>query len=105
VTTAEPTGHEPTIGERVAYTREHLPAEERDLYEDALREATEQALGSGDYGPLGDIIEQWWRAARIEDRGGESWQRQKRLIKEGRWDELFPGPGRDVDEVIEELLR
>jgi hypothetical protein len=105
VTTAEPTGHEPTIGERVAYTREHLPTDQRDRYEDALREATEQALRSGDYGPLGDVIEQWWRAARLEHHGGEGWQRQKRLIEEGRWDALFPGPGRDVDEVIEELLR
>ena len=40
----------------------------------------------------------WWRAARLEDHGGSSWQRQKRLAEEGRWDELFPGPGRDVDE-------
>lgn len=77
MTTAVPTGHEPTIGERVAYTREHLSEDQRDPYEEALREATEGALGSG----------------------------QKRLIEAGRWDELFPGPGRDVDEVIEELLR
>jgi hypothetical protein len=50
-------------------------------------------------------VERWWRAARLEDRGGESWQRQKRLVEEGRWEELFPGPGRDIDEVVEELLR
>ena len=65
----------------------------------------EQALTAGDYGPLGGVMERWWRAARLEDRGGESWQRQKRLVEEGRWDELFPGPGRGVDEVVEELLR
>jgi hypothetical protein len=40
----------------------------------------------------------------LEAHGGESWQDQKRLVEEGRWDELFPGPGRDVDEVVEELL-
>jgi hypothetical protein len=45
------------------------------------------------------------RAARLEDHGGESWQRQQRRAEEGRWDQLFPGPGRDVDEVVEELLR
>jgi hypothetical protein len=50
-------------------------------------------------------VERWWRAARLEDGGGEPWQRQKRLVEEGRWDELFPGPGRDVNEVVEELLR
>ena len=103
--TVEPTGREPTIGGRVAYTRTHLPADWREAYERALREATEQALATGDYGPLDDVVEQWWRAARLEHHGGPSWQRQRRLIEEGRWDELFSGPGRDVDEVVEELLR
>jgi hypothetical protein len=45
------------------------------------------------------------RAARLEDHGGSSWQRQKRLAEESRWEELFSGPGRDVDEVVGELLR
>jgi hypothetical protein len=103
--TAKPSGREPTLGERIDYTREHLPAEWHDPYEQALRKATEQALATGDYGPLGDVIEQWWRAAHLEDHGGETCQRQRRLIEQGRWDELFPGPGRDVDEVVEELLR
>jgi Family of unknown function (DUF6247) len=103
--TAEPTGREPTLDKQVAYTRAHLPAAWREGYEEALREATERALATGDYGPLVDVAEQWWRAARLEHHGGESWQRQRRLIEQGRWDELFPGPGRDVDEVVEELLR
>ena len=103
--TADPTRWEPNIGERVDYTRAHLPAELRELYEQALRAATEGALDTGDYGPLGEVVERWWRAARLEDHGGESWLRQKRLVAEGRWDELLPGPGRDVDEVVEELPR
>ena len=103
--TADPTGQELNIGERVYYTRAHLPGTQRERYERELREATEQALATSDYGPLGNVVERWWRAAQLEDGGGESWQRQKRLVEEGRWDELFPGPGRDVDEVVEELLR
>lgn len=103
--TAEPTGRESTISKRVDYTRTHLPADWRGAYEAALREATERALATGDYGPLDDVVEQWWPAARLEHHGGESWQRQRRLIEQGRWEELFPGPGRDVDEVVEELLR
>jgi hypothetical protein len=103
--TADATGQELNIGERVDYTRAHLPAARRERYEQELREATEQALATGDYGPLGNVVERWWRAARLEDGGGEPWQRQKRLVEEGRWDELFPGPGRDVNEVVEELLR
>jgi Family of unknown function (DUF6247) len=102
--TAEPTGRQPTIGERVDYTRAHLPADERETYERELREATARALDSGDYGPLGDVVESWWRAAHLEHHGGPTWQRQKRLIQQGRWDELFPDPTRDVDEVIQELL-
>ena len=103
--TADPAGQELTIGERVDYTRAHLPTTQRERYEQELREATERALATSDYGPLGNVVERWWRAARLEDGGGEPWQRQKRLVEEGRWDELFPGPGRDVNEVVEELLR
>jgi hypothetical protein len=102
--TADPTGHEPTIGERVEYTRQQLPGEQRELYEHALREATKRALASGNYGPLGDVVEQWYRAAFIEHHGGEDWQQTSRLIEQGRWDDLAPGPARDVDEVIQELL-
>ena len=103
--TADPTGQELNIGERVNYTRAHLHAALRERYEQELREATERALATSDYSPLGNVVELWWRAARLEDHGGPSWQQQKRLVEEGRWDELFPGPGRDVDEVVEELLR
>jgi hypothetical protein len=103
--TADPTGHELTIGERIEYTRGHLPSEQREPYENALREATQRALVSGDYGPLGDVVEQWYRAAFIEHHGGEAWERTRRLIEQGHWDDLAPGPGRDVDEVIQELLR
>jgi hypothetical protein len=103
--TAEATHQEPTINQRIGYTRRHLPAEQREVYETALREATQQALDSGDYRALSDVIEQWYRAAFLEHHGGESWQRMKQLIQEGRWDELFPGPARDADEVIAELQR
>jgi len=103
--TAEAHDREPTLAERVDYTRQHVPPEQREAYETALREATRQALDSGDYGSLDEVVEQWYRAAFLEHHGGESWQRTQRLIKEGRWDELAPGPDRSFDEVIEELLR
>jgi Family of unknown function (DUF6247) len=103
--TAEPTGQVPTIAELVDYTRAHLPADQRDAYEQALRDAGRQVTDAGDVTALSEVVEQWWRAARLEHHGGESWQRQKRLIEQGRWDELFPGGGRDVDEVVKELLR
>ena len=100
--TAEPTGHEPTIAERVEYTRAHLPADRRDAYETALRGAARQVADSGDVTALSEVVEQWWWAARLEHQGGEDWQRQKRLIEEGRWDELFPGPPVDVDAMLRE---
>jgi hypothetical protein len=100
--TAEPTGHEPTIAERVEYTRAHLPADQRDAYETALRAAARQTADSGDVTAFSEVVEQWWWAARPEHRGGEGWQRQKRLIAEGRWDELFPGPPVDVDAMLRE---
>ncbi len=102
MTQADPTVHEPTLGERVDYTRAHIPADQRDAYEQALREAARQVADSGDVTALSEVVEQWWAAARLEDRGGEGWQRQKQLISEGRWDELFPGPPVDVDEMLRE---
>ena len=100
MTTAEPTGQEPTIAERGDYTRAHLPAEQRDAYEQALRDAGRQVADAGDVTTLSDVVEQWWWAARLEHHGGEGWQRQKQLLVEGRWDELFPGPPVDVDAML-----
>jgi plasmid stabilization system protein ParE len=51
--TADPAGQELNIGERVDYTRAHLPAAQRERYEQELRGATERALDTGEYGPLG----------------------------------------------------
>ena len=101
--TAEPTGHEPTIAERVDYTRAHLPADRLDAYEQALREAGRQVADAGDDTALSEVVEQWGWAARLEHHGGEGWQRQKRLIEEGRWEELLGSSGPvDVDAMLRE---
>jgi hypothetical protein len=101
--TAEPSGHEQTIAERVEYTRAHLPADQLDAYETAWRGAARQAADSGDATVLSEVVEQWWWAARLEHHGGEGWQRQKRLIEQGRWQELLGGSGPvDVDAMLRE---
>jgi hypothetical protein len=102
IVTAEPSGHEQTIAERVDYTRAHLPADQLDAYERTLRDAGRQVADAGDVTALSEVVEQWWWAAHLEHNGGEGWQRQKRLIEEGRWDELFPGPPVDVDAMLRE---
>src|SRR5512133_3776583 len=77
IVTAEPTGQEPTIAGRVA--------------------------ASGDVTALSEVVEQWWWAARLEHHGGEGWQRQKRLIEQGRWEELLGSSGPvDVDAMLRE---
>ena len=101
--TAEPTGHEPTIAERVDYTRAHLPADQRDAYETALRAAGRQVADSGDVTALSEVVEQWWWAATLEHRGGEGWQQQKRLLVQGRWEELLRNSQLvDVDAMLRE---
>jgi hypothetical protein len=104
--TADPTGHPSTIAERVDYTRAHLPADQRDAYETALRDAAQQAADSGDVTDvtaLSEVVEQWWWAARLEHHGGEGWQRQKRLLAEGRWEELLAASEPvDVDTMLRE---
>lgn len=103
MTTAEPTGHDPTIAERVAYTRTHLPADQRDAYDEALRAAGRQVADTGDVTALSEVVEQWWWAARLEHHGGEGWQRQRRLIEQGRWAELVADSEPvDVDAMLRE---
>jgi Family of unknown function (DUF6247) len=101
--TAEPTGREPTIAERVEYTCAHLPADQLDAYEQALRAAGRQVADAGDVTGLSEVIEQWWWAARLEHHGGEGWRRQKRLIEQGRWEELLDNSEPvDVDAMLRE---
>ena len=101
--TAEPTDHELTIAERVDYTRAHLPADQLDAYDQALRAAGRQVADSGDVTALSGVVEQWWWAARLEHHGGEGWRQQRRLIEQGRWDELLAGSEPvDVDAMLRE---
>ena len=101
--TAEPTGHKPTIAELVDYTRAHLPADQLDAYDQALRDAGRQVADYGNVTALSEVVEQWWWAARLEHLGGEGWQRQRRLIEQGRWDELLAGSEPvDVDAMLRE---
>jgi Family of unknown function (DUF6247) len=102
VVTAEPTGREPTLDKQVAYTRAHLPADWREGYEEALRAAGRRVADAGDVTALSEVVEQWWWAARLEHHGGEGWQRQKRLIEQGRWEELV-GNSEPVD--VDAMLR
>ena len=52
---------------------------------------------------LSEVVEQWWWAARLEHHGGEGWQQQKRLLAEGRWEELLGTSGPvDVDAMLRE---
>jgi hypothetical protein len=103
IVTAEPTGHKPTLAELVDYTRAHLPADQLDAYEQALRDAGGPVADAGDVTALSEVVEQWWWAARLEHHGGEGWQQQKRLLAEGRWEELLGTSGPvDVDAMLRE---
>jgi hypothetical protein len=103
IVTAEPTGHKPTLAELVDYTRAHLPADQLDAYDQALRDAGEPVADYGNVIALSEVVEQWWWAARLEHHGGEGWQRQRRLLAEGRWEELLGNSGPvDVDAMLRE---
>ena len=79
------------------------PPDQRDVYETALRAAAQQAADSGDVTAFSEVVEQWWAAALLEHHGGEGWQRQKRLIEEGRWEELLANSEPvDVDAMLRE---
>ena len=74
-----------------------------DAYDQALRDAGEPVADAGDVTALSEVVEQWWWAARLEHHGGEGWQQQKRLLAEGRWEELVGNSGPvDVDAMLRE---